>query len=101
MPHLTTGFGTLIGTVLDGELICPASTIDTGDTRTTHPLQAAVAILATTPERARTIQERQGCLLRLVAFDLLRFNGTDVTAEPLRERLTALETAYLPQRIPT
>lgn len=95
VPHLTTGFETLIGTVLDGELICPASMIDTGDTRTTHPLQAAVAILATTPERAKSIQEQRCCPLRFVAFDILRFNGVDVTVEPLRERLTILETAYL------
>lgn len=95
VSHLTTGFEPLIGTVLDGELICPMSTIDTGDTRTTHQLQAAVAILATTPERAKAIQKEQGCPLRFVAFDILRFNGVDVTAEPLRGRLTALETAYL------
>lgn len=95
VPHLTTGFETLPGTVLDGELICPVSTIDTGGTRTTHPLQATVAILATTPERAKSIQKQQGCPLRFVAFDVLRFNGVDVTVETLRERLTILDTAYL------
>lgn len=95
VPHLTTGFEKLIGTVLDGELICPTSAIDTGDTRTTHPLQAAVAILATSSERARAIQEQQGCPLRFVAFDILRFNGVDVTIEPLKNRLTALDSVYL------
>lgn len=95
VPHLSTGFGDLVGTVLDGELVCPRSTVNTGDTVTNHPLQAAVAVLATTPENARAIQERQDCRLRFVAFDVLRFLGVDVTVEPLRERLTSLETAYL------
>lgn len=95
VPHLTTGFEPLVGTVFDGELLCPVPTVDTGEVRTTHPLQAVVAILATTPERAREIQERQGCSLRFVAFDVVRFRGVDVTREPLRERLTVLETAYL------
>lgn len=95
VPHLTTGFENLVGTVLDGELVCPKGTISTGDTLTTHPLQAAVAILATTPENAKAIQEGQGCRLRFVAFDILRFRGVDTTIEPLRERLTILTTAYL------
>lgn len=93
--HLTTGFENLIGTILDGELVCPKGTINTGDTVTTHPLQAAVAILATTPENAKAIQEDQNCRLRFVAFDVLRFRGVDTTIEPLRERLTILTTAYL------
>jgi ATP-dependent DNA ligase len=95
LPHLTTGLEHLVGTILDGELVCPAAAIDTGDTVTTHPLQAAVAILATTPENAKAIQDRHGCHLRFVAFDVLRFRGIDTTIEPLRERLTALEAAYL------
>jgi len=95
LPHLTTGFENLVGTVLDGELVCPAAVIDTGGTVTTHPLQAAVATLATTPENAKAIQDRHGCHLRFVAFDVLRFQGIDTTVEPLRERLTALEAAYL------
>lgn len=95
LPHLTTGFENLVGTVLDGELVCPRSTIDTGDTVTTHSLQAAVAILATSPENAKAIQEGQDCRLRFVAFDVLRFRGIDATTEPLRERLTALEAVYL------
>lgn len=101
VPHLTTGFGDLAGTVLDGELVCPRAAVDTGDTVTAHPLQAAVAILATTPENARAIQERQDCRLRFAAFDVLRFRGVDATAEPLRERLTALETAYLTAENPS
>ena len=95
VPHLAAGFENLVGTILDGELVCPKAVVDTGDTVTTHPLQAAVAILATTPENAKAIQEAQDCRLRFVAFDVLRFRGMDTTIEPLRERLTILDTAYL------
>lgn len=93
--HLTTGFEHLVGTILDGELVCPKGTVSTGDTVTTHPLQAAVAVLATTPENANAIQAGQDCHLRFVAFDVLRYRGTDTTVEPLRDRLTALKTVYL------
>ena len=95
VPHLTTGFEHLVGTVLDGELICPKATIDTGDTITNHPLQAAVAILATSPEHAARIQDEQDCKLRFLAFDVLRLNGSDKTTLPLRERLFFLESAFL------
>jgi ATP-dependent DNA ligase len=95
LPHLIVGFDDLIGTVLDGELVCPLAAIDTGDTTTTHALQAAVAILATSPENASAIQERHQCHLRFVAFDVLRFQGRDMTSRSLRDRLTVLEEAFL------
>jgi ATP-dependent DNA ligase len=95
LPHLAQGFKHLVGTVLDGELVCPKTVVNTGDTVTSHPLQAAVAILATSPENAVRIQEDQDCKLRFVAFDLLRLNGCDKTHSPLRERLFFLETAFL------
>lgn len=37
VPHLTTGFEALVGTILDGELVCPKSVVDTGDTITCQP----------------------------------------------------------------
>lgn len=95
VPHLASGFGGLAGTVLDGELVCPQAVIDTGDTHTTHPLQAAVAILATSPEKATAIQEQQDCRLRFVAFDVIRFRGEGTTIRPLRDRLKLLEEAFL------
>lgn len=95
VPHLATGFDHLVGTVLDGELVCPKAAVDTGDAITTHPLQAAVALLATTPANAARIQGEQDCKLRFVAFDVLRLDGTDKTALPLRERLFLLESAFL------
>lgn len=95
VPHLAAGFEHLVGTVLDGELVCPKGVINTGDATTGHQLQAVVAILATTPENAVRIQEEQGCHLRFMAFDLLRLNGSDKTTLPLRERLFLLESAFL------
>lgn len=95
VPHLTTGFDTLVGTVLDGELVCPKAGIRTGDGVTSHPLQATVAVLATTPANAIAIQADQDCRLRFVAFDVLRFRGKDTTTEPLRDRLPKLEAVYL------
>src|SRR5262249_26097245 len=95
LPHLTTGFDHLVGTILDGELVCPAAVVDTGDTVTTHPLQAAVAILATSPENATAIQDRHGSRRWCGASAVLRSRGTAPPAEPLRERLTVLEAAYL------
>ena len=95
LPHLTTGFENLVGTIIDGELFCPNAVIDTGDTITTHPLQAVVAILATTPENATLIQDQQDCRLRFMAFDVLRFRDEDTTIQPLSERLKVLDTVYL------
>jgi ATP-dependent DNA ligase len=95
LPHLTEGFEHLAGTVIDGELVCPKSSINTGDTTTSHVLQAAVAILAASPEKAIAIQTEQDARLRFVAFDVLRFQGRDITSEPLSERLKILDTVYL------
>lgn len=95
VPHLTTGFDELTGTVLDGELVCPVASVHTGDTVTAHALQAAVAVLATSPANAKAIQDRQECSLRFAAFDVLKHRGTDVTHRPLRERLVILDDAFL------
>jgi ATP-dependent DNA ligase len=95
VPHFTTGFDDLAGTVLDGELVCPVAEIDTGDTTTAAALQATVAILAAGAEKAREIQNRHNAHLHFHAFDVLRFRGEDLTARPLADRLTALEVAYL------
>ncbi|HWG41294.1 MAG TPA: hypothetical protein VN688_00805 [Gemmataceae bacterium] len=93
LPHLTTGLSTLTGTILDGELICPVSCVDTGSTVTATSLQATVAVLATTPANARQIQEHHDAQLRLKVFDILSFCGRDVTQRPLIERQDFLEKA--------
>ena len=51
LPHLATGFSGLEGTILDGELVFPGTFLDTGRTVARHPLQAATAILSTSPSR--------------------------------------------------
>ncbi len=102
LPHLAEGLGALLGTVLDGELVCPRAVLDTGTTVTAHPLQAAMAVLATSPVAARQLQERYDARLRFHAFDVLSFRGTDVTRLPLLDRqdvlaeaLAAADTPYL------
>ena len=60
LPHLTTGLSGLDGTILDGELVFPGSSLDTGRTIARHPLQAATAILSTSPEQARRLQAQAG-----------------------------------------
>ena len=86
VPHLNLGLSLLSGTILDGELVCPVPIIDTGSSVSAHPLQATVAILATSPEKAQAIQDRHQAHLRFHAFDILRSVGEDVTARPLHER---------------
>ena len=93
VPHLCEGLGGLAGTVLDGELVCPAAVIDTGETRTQYALQAAVAILAAGPVKARAIQEGQQARLRFHAFDVLTFRREDAARLPLSERLVLLRQA--------
>jgi ATP-dependent DNA ligase len=90
LTHLTTGFSGLDGTILDGELVFPGSSLDTGRTIARHPLQAATSILSTSPEQALRLQARPEDRLRFHAFDILKSNGTDVTSRPLRDRLDFL-----------
>jgi ATP-dependent DNA ligase len=90
LPHLAEGMSRLAGTILDGELVCPRSEVDTGETMTQTALQAAVAILATTPGRALRIQQEQKASLEFHGFDVLTFRKADVTRLPLSERLSLL-----------
>jgi hypothetical protein len=71
---------------LDGELLCPLANIDTGSTITESSLQATMAILATSPENAHRIQDRQDGKIRFHVFDILRFRGDDLTSLPLADR---------------
>jgi ATP-dependent DNA ligase len=93
LPHLTTGWSGLTGTILDGELVCPVSNLDTGCTIAETSLQATTAILATSPENARRIQDGQAAHVRFHAFDILWYCGQDVTPLPLIDRQDILETA--------
>ncbi len=93
LRHLTDGWSALKGTILDGELVCPVANLDTGGTIAKTSLQATTAILATSPENARRIQDGQVAHVRFHAFDVLGFCGRDVTPLPLFERQDILEMA--------
>lgn len=93
LSHLTTGLSKLDGTVLDGELVFPGSTLDTGRAIARHPLQAAAAILSTSPEQAKRLQSGPEHRIRFHAFDVLKFRDADVTSSPLQDRLDFLSQA--------
>lgn len=93
LSHLTDGWSALQGTILDGELVCPVGNLDTGSTIAETSLQATTAILATSPENARRIQDGQVAHVLFHAFDVLGFCGRDVTPLPLIERQDILEMA--------
>jgi len=91
LPHLTEELEVIDDTILDGELVCPSDTVNTGATTTGTALQAATAILATRPENAQRIQEEQDARLRFHVFDVLTHFGEDITTCTLRTRLEVLK----------
>ena len=93
LPHLTEDLSSTNGTIFDGELVCPVSRLDTGSTVTSHSLQATIAVLAASPNKARQFQEGQCAHVRFHVFDILRSCGQDVTHFPLMDRLDILATA--------
>lgn len=94
LPHLAKGLEKLTGTILDGELVCPLSTVDTGGTVTANPLQGTVAILSTSPEHAQWVQEQQGCQVRFHVFDILKWKENELIALPLIDRQAQLIEAF-------
>lgn len=68
LPHLTTGLSNLDGTILDGESVFPGSALDTVRTIALHPLQAATAILSTSPGQALRFQSLPENRLRFHAL---------------------------------
>ena len=91
--HLAEDLSRLSGTILDGELVCPLSRLDTGSTVTGNSLQATMAVLAASPNKARRFQEGQHAHVRFHVFDVLRSCGQDVTRLPLMDRQDILATA--------
>lgn len=91
LSHLCSGLSNLVGSIFDGELVCPRTQIDTGSTVTTSALQGCVAILAAGSDKAETIQRNNGAFIRMHLFDVLSYCGKDVTELPLHERLQVLE----------
>lgn len=100
LPHLTIASPEPGGTILDGELVCPAAAIDTGHTITGTTLQATTAILASSPEEAARIQDRQHARIRFHAFDILRHRDRDLTGQPLVGRQEHLAEAVRGARNP-
>ena len=96
LSHLITGFAGLDGTILDGELVFPGSSLDTGRTIARHPLQAAAAILSTSPEQAKRLQSDPEHRIRFHAFDVLKFRGTDVTSLPGPAHIKVVVMSGLP-----
>jgi ATP-dependent DNA ligase len=92
LPHLAEDLSRLNGTILDGELVCPVSSLDTGSTVTGNSLQATMAVLAASPNKARQFQEGQHAHIRFHVFDILRTDGQDVTQLPLMDRQDILAT---------
>jgi ATP-dependent DNA ligase len=93
IPHLATGLASLEGTILDGELVCPVSSLDTGSTVAATALQATMAILAASLEKARHFQNGQNAHVRYHVFDILRSGGVDTTSLSLVDRQELLEKA--------
>lgn len=91
LPHLVQALSQFNGSILDGELLCPVSRLDTGSTVTEASLQASMAVLASAPAKARQFQESQHAHVRFHAFDVLRHRSQDVTKLPLIERQVILE----------
>jgi ATP-dependent DNA ligase len=90
LRHLSVGWGSLVETILDGEIVCSKSVIDTGSSITASPLQVAIGILATTPEKAASIQAGQNAHLEFHTFDIIRYRDRDLKTQPLYERLAIL-----------
>ena len=86
LPHLGASLAPLEGITLDGELVCPVSGLNTGNTIAATPLQATTAILSTSPENARQIQDRQNAHVLFHVFDVLRLGGVNVTSACLVDR---------------
>lgn len=79
-------------TVLDGELMSPKTSIDTGSVITASPLQAVVALVHMEPTRSLAIQQKEGSL-QYNAFDILYYNGEDVRGKRYDERVAYLNKA--------
>lgn len=70
----------LVGTVLDGEIVCPETKGMSGGRS-----KYVTAVMGSKPERAVALQRQNGWMEYRV-FDCLWYKGKDLRAKPLRER---------------
>lgn len=81
----------LVGTVLDGEVIAPVKSLQTHTgTWTNSLLNSSVALVNTNPEGSIKTQERFG-RAQYHVFDVMMFNGDDISDWPYHRRRLALE----------
>jgi ATP-dependent DNA ligase len=91
LPHLSKlvvpGFQ---GTVIDGEVVSPTASVNTGKCVTLNGLQATVALLALNPRDSVRVQREQDCQLEFKVFDILQYAGMDITGKSLEYRMQHL-----------
>lgn len=80
-------------TILDGEIVSPFAVVDTGRVVTRKPLQAAVAVVNSSPDVGAAIQKKYGPMQYHV-FDVVRFRGQDTTEFPYSDRLEILAEIF-------
>lgn len=81
----------LIGTILDGEVLCPKAVVDTGSVVTTSTQQSTSAIVNSGPEKSIKIQRDNDAWVEYHAFDVIMFKGESVEHLPWSERRGILE----------
>lgn len=81
----------LIGTVLDGEVLCPKPVIDTGSVVTSSTQQSTSAIVNSGRAKAVEIQRSNDAWVEYHAFDVIMFQGESVEHLPWSERRGILE----------
>jgi len=91
--HLELPIDGLEDSLFDGEMVYPHAVINTGAVETKSALQAAVAITNSGADIATALQEKYGAIVYHV-FDVIRYKGEDVTAQPYNRRLEVLKKAF-------
>jgi ATP-dependent DNA ligase len=89
VPHLNgLDLRKFEGSIFDGELYLPSEFVKLD--AFANALEATIALLHCSPDKARDYQESTGQKIRYHIFDALRANGQDLTSLPLKERLRHL-----------
>jgi ATP-dependent DNA ligase len=90
VPHLNgLDLRKFEGSIFDGELYLPSEFVKLD--AFANALEATIALLHCSPDKARDYQESTGQRIHYHIFDVLRGNNQDLTTRPLRERLQYLK----------